>query len=58
MLIGGVLDNQFDDHLQAQLASFLNKGNDILQLAEARIDLQVVADVVARIQKRGQVKGG
>ena len=58
MRVRGVLDQQLDNHLHAQLAGLLDKRDDILQFSKAWIDLQVVANVVAFIQKRRQIKRG
>ena len=58
MRVRGVLDQQFDNHLHAQLAGLLDKRDDILQFSKAWVDLQVVAYVVAFIQKRRQIKRG
>ena len=58
MRVRGVLDQQFDNHLHAQLAGLLDKGDDIGELSEAGIHLEVVADVVAFIEKWREVKRG
>ena len=58
MRVGGVLDQQLDNHLHAQLAGLFDKGNDIGQLSEARVHLKMVADVIAFIEKGREVKRG
>ena len=58
MRVRGVLDQQFNNDLHAQLAGLFDKGDDIGQLSEAGIHLEVVADVVAFIEKGREVKRG
>ena len=58
MRIRGVLDQQLNNDLHPQLPRLFNKGDDIVELAEAGIDLQMIAYVIAFIEKRGEVKRG
>lgn len=53
-----MLDQQLDNDLHPQLTCLLNKSDNIRQFAEPGIDLQVVADVIPFVQKRGKVKMG
>ena len=53
-----MLDQQLNNDLHAELAGLLDKGDDIGQFTEARIHLQMVANVVAFVQKGGEVKWG
>lgn len=52
-----MLNQQFNNDLHPQFTGLLDKGNDIRQLSKARIDLQMIADIVTLIQKRRQVEG-
>ena len=56
MRIRGMLDQQLNNDLHPQLPRLFNKGDDIVELAEAGIDLQMVAHVIAFIEKRREVK--
>ncbi len=58
MRVRGVLDQQFNNDLHAQLAGLFDKGDDIGQLSEAGIHLEMVADVIAFIEKGREVKRG
>ncbi|MDR6365285.1 hypothetical protein QE396_001213 [Enterobacter sp. SORGH_AS 287] len=58
MGVRGVLNQQLNNDLHTQLPGLFNKGDNVGQLSEARINLQMVADVVAFIQKRGEVERG
>lgn len=46
-----MLDQQLNNDLHAQLPGLFDKGDDIGQFTEARIHLQMVANVVAFVQK-------
>lgn len=51
MRVGGVLDQQLNNDLHAQLAGLFDKGNNIGQLSEAGVHLEMVADVIAFVEK-------
>ncbi len=53
-----MLDQQLNDDLHPQLPRLFNKGDDIVELAEAGIDLQMVAYVIPLVQKGRKVKRG
>ena len=57
VLAGGVLHQQFDDHVQAQLLGLFQQRDHVGQVAETGGDLQVVGDVVAGIAERRSVAG-
>ena len=57
MLIGGVIDDQLDHHLQVALVGRIKKRLEIVQRAVAGMDVHVVGDVVAVIAQRGRKEG-
>ncbi len=58
MGVRGMLDQQLNNDLHPQLTCLLNKSDNIRQFAEPGIDLEMVADVVTFIKKRGEIKRG
>ena len=56
MLIGGVVDDKFGDHLQAEPVRLLQHGAEIIQGAELRMHILVVGDVVAVVLERRRIE--
>ena len=56
MIAGGVLNHQLDHHMQTQLLGLFQHIHDIGEVAEAWVDLQVIADIVAGVAKRRLVE--
>ncbi len=55
MLVGGVVDDQLDQHLHAALVRRVEERAEVVQGAVARVDADVVGDVVAVVaQRRGE----
>ena len=55
MAVGSVRPDLVDDHLEAQLVRPRQDRVEVRQVAEQRIDLAIVADVVAEIlHRRGE----
>ena len=52
MLVGGVVQNHFDDHADAALVGGLEKELEVVEIAVAGMDGGVVGDVVAVIAQR------
>ncbi len=52
MLVGGVVDDKIQDDADAMFFCFLDKCIEILQRSVHRIDVQVIQDVVAKIDLR------
>jgi hypothetical protein len=53
-----VVGHEVDDQLETELVGFLLERVEVGQIAEARIDVAVVRDVVARVVLRGGIEGG
>ena len=47
MLVGGVVDDEVDDHADAALLGAVRELDEVAERAVARIDVVVVGDVVA-----------
>ena len=56
MLIGGVIDDQLDHHLQSAVVRRVEKALKILERAVAGVDAHVIGDVVAVVAQRRREK--
>ncbi len=54
---GGVLHHQLDDHVQAEFLGLFQQVDHVGQVAETRVDLQVIADVVAGVLEGRAIEG-
>ena len=57
VLVGGVVDHEVDDHAQAAIARVADGVEHVAQVAEPRIDREVVGDVVAVVAVGRRVEG-
>ena len=57
MLIGGMIDHQLGDDLEAPLMRFLNEAPRICQPPIFRMDVAIFGDVVAIVAPRARIKG-
>ncbi len=58
VLVGAVVGHKVHDHAQAQPVGFRDHAVEVGQRAEQRVDVAVVADVVAGVALRRPVEGG
>ena len=56
MLIGRVIGNQVDDHLQPAAVGLVKHGVEVGQCTERRVHLPVIGDVIAAVGLRGPVE--
>ena len=57
VLVGGVVGDEVDDHLEAVRVRVLDQAARVVERAEQRVDPDVVADVVAAVLHRRRVPG-
>jgi hypothetical protein len=57
VFVGGVVDDQIDQHLDAALFGPVHKGHEVAARAVARVDAVKVGDVVAVVAVRRGLKG-
>ncbi len=56
VLVGGVVGDEVDDHLQPQAVGLGGQRVEVVEGAEARVDVPVVGDVVAAVGEFGGVE--
>ncbi len=57
VLVGGVVRDDVDDHLQTQPVGLADQRVEVVEGAEARVDVTRVGDVVAAVGQLGRVEG-
>ena len=57
VLVGGVVGDEVDDHLQAEAVGLGGQGVEVVEGAQAGVDVPVVGDVVAAVGEFGGVEG-
>ena len=58
VLVGGVVGDEVEEHLQAAAVGFVDEAVEVGEGAEERVDVGVVGDVVAEVGHRGGEDGG